>query len=640
MMKTIYISLCKFLFVLSSVVGCALVHAADIEIFPDDSFETAVENLNPGDTLTVHAGTYVDSGRISIAVKGTQNSPVTIQAAAGEQRPLITRDAGDAAQNTINIEGAEFLTISGLEISSNGGDGINMSGNPSYITIEDLIIHDISVGINFRSSMHHITVRRNQIFSTNDTGEGMYVGCNNATCAVSESLIENNWIYNTLAATQGDGIEIKKGSHSNIIRDNVIYDTNYPCILLYGTEGNPRNIVEGNVMWNCGDSGIQVAADSVIRNNIILDGPGNGINSQPHQGATPTNLELTHNTIIGGNPCIRLSDWDNKQGLIFANNAVYCPSGSFAVGGLTGVAVSGNIFEPATGSFPSAGYATGRSESQDFINAAGRNVYPTSDSPLIGAGDPTYATSSDFNGTTRLSSVDAGAYAWTTTTNPGWQVAPGFKDADPAPTLMLDASPTTIEFQGQSSLSWSTTNAVTCEASGDWSGSKPTSGQETVGPLGETSDFGLSCTNADSISVTRNVTITVAQTPTNPPPTLELSASATSVPLNNAAMLAWNSTETSSCLASNAWSGTKSVTGNESTGALSGDATFTLECTGLGGSISRSVTVQVQPETSSANNPTTGTGAITWLNMMLIVAIGLRLPRKTPKISTARGNID
>ena len=165
------------------------------------------------------------------------------------------------AQNTINIEGAEYLTIRGLEISSNGGDGINMSGNPSWITLQDLVIHDISVGINFRSSMHHINVRRNNIYDTNDTGEGMYVGCNNSACSVTDSLIEGNWVHDTLAATQGDGIEIKKGSHSNIIRDNVIHDTNYPCILLYGTDGNPRNIVEGNVMWNCGDSGIQVGVE-------------------------------------------------------------------------------------------------------------------------------------------------------------------------------------------------------------------------------------------------------------------------------------------------------------------------------------------------------------------------------------------
>ena len=66
--------------------------------------------------------------------------------------------------------------------------------------------------------------------------------------------------------------------------------------MLYGTEGNPRNVVEGNAMWNCGDSGIQAAADAVIRNNLIVDCPDNGFNSQDHQGVTPANLEFVHNT--------------------------------------------------------------------------------------------------------------------------------------------------------------------------------------------------------------------------------------------------------------------------------------------------------------------------------------------------------
>jgi len=487
--------------------------AAEIEIFPGESFEASVESLNPGDTLTVHEGTYVDSGRVSIGVTGTSVSPVIIQAAAGEQKPLITRSGGDSVQNTINIEGAEYVTIRGLEISSNGGDGINMSANPAYITLEDLVIHDISVGINFRSSMHHITVRRNHIYATNDTGEGMYVGCNNATCAVSESLIEGNWIHDTMAATQGDGIEIKRGSHSNIIRNNVIHDTNYPCILLYGTEGNPRNVVEGNVMWNCGDSGIQAAADSIIRNNIILEGPDNGFNSQPHQDVSPNNLHFIHNTVVGGDPCVRISGWGNKQGLVFANNAVYCASNSFRVGGLDGVTVSGNVFEPATGSFPANGYEEGRSESADFLDATERDVYPTSDSPLLGVGDPTYATSIDFNGTQRLGSVDAGAYTWTGAQNPGWPIAPGFKDSNPAPTLSIAASPTTVDYQGQSTLNWSTTNALSCEASGAWSGSKPTNGQQVVGPLTATSNYGLACENPDGVSVSRSATVTVRPTP-------------------------------------------------------------------------------------------------------------------------------
>jgi len=114
--------------------------------------------------------------------------------------------------------------------------------------------------------MDHITARRNEIYDTNDTGEGMYIGCNDGTCSVHDSLFENNYIHDTLAAEQGDGIEVKKGSYANIVRDNVIHDTHYPCIIAYGTQGNARNVIERNVVWNCAEAGMQVAADAVIRN--------------------------------------------------------------------------------------------------------------------------------------------------------------------------------------------------------------------------------------------------------------------------------------------------------------------------------------------------------------------------------------
>jgi hypothetical protein len=262
---------------------------------------------------------------------------------------------------------------------------------------------------------------------------------------VTDSLIEGNWIHGTFASTQGDGIEIKRGSHSNVVRDNVIHDTNYPCILLYGTEGNPRNLVERNVMWNCGDSGIQAAADSIIRNNIILWSPDNGFNSQDHQDVTPANLEFVHNTIVGASTCLRLSNWSNKQGLVLANNAVYCESGGYAISGVTGVAVTGNVLLPATSSLPSSGYRVGRSVALDFVDAANRNVYPTPDSVLKDAGSATYATAHDFNCTARTGTPEAGAYTWTGNSNPGWAVAAAFKPACGTSTSP-PAPPTNVRF--------------------------------------------------------------------------------------------------------------------------------------------------------------------------------------------------
>lgn len=591
-------------------------YAATIHLNPGGNFETAVESLAPGDTLVVHAGDYVTTGRISITVRGTAAQPVVIEAAAGEARPHIRRAATAAAQNTINIEGATYLTIRGLEISSNGGDGINMSGNPAFITLENLEIHDIDVGVNFRSSMNNITVRNNHIYRTGadgGTGEGMYIGCNDAACVVRDSLIERNWIHDTRNSTQGDGIEVKLGSYNVIVRDNVIHDTGYPCVLVYGTNGNPVNVVEGNAMWNCGDSGIQAAADAIIRNNLILESPGsNGFNSQPHQAAVPQNLQFVHNTIIGGSPCVRLSSWNGRPGLVFANNAIYCDSDNFVIGGLAGVTVSGNVITPATSAFPSSGYRVGQARGTDLSNVAARNVYPTAASRLIDAGAAQFAAAVDFNGRSRTAAPEAGAYEWVGNANPGWTVAPGFKGAAaavPAPDVTLAANPASVTSGSSTTLSWSSANASGCTASGgigSWPGAKSTSGSMSVGPLSATTTFGLSCTGSGG-TTDRSVVVAVSSAPPPAAPQLTLSASASSVTVGGNASLTWSSTDTTSCTASGSWTGTKAVSGSETVGPINSNATYSLACTGAGGSVNRSVSITATAAPTPpapTNNPT------------------------------------
>jgi hypothetical protein len=511
----------------------APLHAATIELFPGQSFESAVERLAPGDTLIVHAGTYQDAGRVAITVKGTATAPVAIRGATGEARPVIGRRATDPLQNTIDIVGATYLTISGLEITGNsgdGGDGINMSGGPSFITLEDLKIHDISVGVNFRSSMHHITVRRTEIFDTYDTGEGMYIGCHEGDCVVSDSLIEGNYIHHTRNAEQGDGIEIKKASHSNVVRDNVIHDTRYPCIIAYGTAGQPRNVIERNVVWNCDDAGMQIAADAVVRNNIIIPGTGGGLTSQDHAGVTPNNLEFTHNTIVGGSPCLRLSNWSGKTGLVFANNGIYCPNGDYVVSGLAGVTTAGNVFQTTPPSFPSSSYRIGRTAALDLTDAAARNVYPTATSTLLGAAATTWVAPDDFNGTSRNATTDAGAYVRTNTSNPGCAIVAGFKCATaapppppppppaPAPQVSLSANPTSIAYQAASQLAWNSTNATSCTGQGDWSGNKPLTGTQSTGSLTAQKTYTLRCVNGDGVAASSSATVQVAAAPSPPGP--------------------------------------------------------------------------------------------------------------------------
>jgi Right handed beta helix region len=595
-----------------------LVQAATIHLYPTQSFEQAVESLAPGDVLVVHAGDYYGSGRISIMVKGTAEQPVIIRAAENEARPHIRRAGSVAVQNTINIEGATYLTITGLEISSNGGDGINLNSRPSRITLEDLEIHDVDVGINFRSDMDNILVRRNQIHRTgasgSGTGEGMYVGCNYAECVVRDSIIEGNWIHDTRQSTQGDGIEIKLGSHGNVVRDNVIHDTGYPCVLTYGTNGNSPNVIEGNVMWNCGDSGIQTAADARIRNNLIFGGASNAFNSQPHQGAVPSNLQFVHNTIIGGQPCVRLSGWDGQPGLVFANNAIYCAGSGFAVGGLTGVTVAGNVINPATAPFPSGSYRSGGTATDDLVNVQALNAYPTTASKVIDAAQSAYSTTTDFNGTVRSGTPDAGAYEWVGATNPGWSVAAGFKTAaGPAPALDLQANPASIPAGGTSQLTWSAPGATSCTATGGWSGARPVSGAETVRPAASSTTYALNCVGEGGASA-HAVTVNLLEAPS-----VRLNAVPPTVTSGATTRLEWSSNGANGCTATGAWSGARPASGSEQTAALTSNSEFKLECVGAGGSAMTLVNVLVTASASAvAPEPDQGGGGASDLLLALL----------------------
>jgi hypothetical protein len=76
-----------------------------------------------------------------------------------------------------------------------------------------------------------------------------------------------------------------------------------------------------------------------------------------------------------------------------------------------------------------------------------------------------------------------------------------------APTVTLTADPATITSGQSSTLTWSSTGATTCTASGGWAGTKTTSGTQSVSPTGTTT-YTLACTGAGG-TTTRSVTVTV-----------------------------------------------------------------------------------------------------------------------------------
>jgi hypothetical protein len=255
----------------------------------------------------------------------------------------------------------------------------------------------------------------------------------------------------------------------------------------------------------------------------------------------------------------------------------------------------------------SSGYMIG----WDGADGYGANMQPAV-AVAIEAGVPNAQAA--FDRLLNAASFPANGY----NSQPQWDIVPATAAAN-APNISFSASPTSVQAGGNSTLTWSATNATSCTASGGWSGTKATSGSQSVGPINTSTDYVLSCSNATASS-SRSVTVAVA-TPPPPAPTVTLNANPLNVASGGSTQLTWSSTNANSCTASGGWSGTKATSGNQTISNLTNNTMFTLQCTGGGGSAQQSVTVTVTgappaPTVTLSANPTTvGSGqssALTW----------------------------
>lgn len=579
------------------------------EIFPtgettscSEEFENVANSLQPGDELILNDGEYWQSCRRGITVQGTEANPIVIRAADGAT-PILTRPPDDRNDNNIEISG-QWFTMRGL-VFRGGSVGVRFNGGTHHITFEDNEVFNTSNNaINMNSGdTDSFIIRNNHLHDTgvvgsNTEGEGLYIGCHSGNCVASNHLIENNYIHHLRATSTGgnDGIELKYRSHSNIVRGNLIHDTTigqaYPCIFSYG--GGPApNIIENNVVYNCG-SAILVTADTIVRNNVIMTSNNLGIQART-QNPSPVvqNVSIVNNTIFGTFPtCVQLR-WASASNVVFANNAIYCPSSravdasgignalakaNYVSGSLTGVSIDNDAFFAA----PDASSA--------FEDVASENFRLQTGTALIDAGDGTVPDlpSTDHAGDARVigGGIDVGAFEF--------QAGGGA----PPVAVNLTASATSIDSGDRVTLTWSAQNAQSCTAGGDWNGTRPVSGSETTAALTANATFSLTCTGAGgSASDSVNVTVSAPL----PAPTLTLDALPLQVDEGGNTTLRWTSTDAQSCTASGAWSGSRPTSGDEFVTDLTTTSTFALTCSNASGNATRSVTVTVQLDDSDAD---------------------------------------
>ncbi len=374
-----------------------------------DALVKAVASLQPGDQLVIAGGVYSVGRMWDLQVSGTAEAPIWIVA---DKDATVVFTRPDARQNVLNIgqgQAVSYLCLRGIEITG-GSHGLRL-GRCSHVWIDQCHIHhtgNVCLSAN-SADTHHLFLTRNHLHHGAGHAEGMYLGGNNGQHIMSESVIAQNHVHDC-RGEQGDGIEVKQGSWGNLIAENDVHDTNYPCITVYGTAGKPVNIIERNLCRRSADHVMQVQGEAIVRNNILVAASGSAFASTDHQGKT-RDLVVMHNTIVNSGHAFSGGSWNAREGMVLANNVIYSrdKNALHFANGKEGVVITGNVI---VGSGPKEGTSPGRGL-EDFVKLAWdgteTDARPTQGAPFERA-DPKILLETDWAGS-RRGALTSGAVA-------------------------------------------------------------------------------------------------------------------------------------------------------------------------------------------------------------------------------------
>ncbi len=440
--------------ILLSLLLSPVAHALTVTVSPGDDLATITSSLSAGDEIVFGDGVYELESYLSWTGQGTADAPIRLVAADGASPvlELVKNADGEWGSSTIAyLQDAAYFEIVGLHFR--GGDGwdaddAGFSGLGLSETT-DVLLQDIEISrvgrnaLNLDDNNTRLTVQRAHLHDTRD-GDGIDAGCSDASCFLVDSLIDRAWIH----AIGGDrhAIYLRHGSQGNTVRDSVIYDLDYRGIYLGSTEFGDPNELLANAIWDTGSWAVTVYGAARVRNNVIFGAGDGGIyTADPDRGAYE-DVVISYNTVVDtADWAVEARDWTTAPSVVLSSNALCNPLGLAAsvdrdeqdtgVTPLADALISNNVMcglveglsEDGGEVQPGAGWS-------DFVDPAGWDLYPSSDSTLIDAGDPSsgaWVPATDFNGASRPGDApDVGAYEWSQEGNPGWVLQEGFKSLD------------------------------------------------------------------------------------------------------------------------------------------------------------------------------------------------------------------
>ena len=437
------------IFALALLAGPA--RALTVNVSPGDDLASVTASLAAGDEIVFADGVYPVTSTLSWTGAGTQQAPIVLRAATGA-RPIIELNAnkdGNWASEIAYLSDASFVELRGIVFRGGSGwdaDGTSFSGLVLSNT-SDVVLQDVEVSDTGRDSLvlsndnTRLAATRLHLHDTRD-GDGLYAGCGDASCWLSDSVIANAWIHGIRG--QRHALYLAHGAQGNSIVDTVVYDVEYRGLYLGSTESGAPNIVERDAFWQIGNWAMTVYGAARVRNNLVFQA-GAGIYAADPDRGTYSNVVISYNTVVDTDDnALQLEDWTNASGMVLSSNALCNPIGmAVEVGrdaGDTGASVP--FSDARITNNVVCGYVSGLSVDEgqilagdgwgDFLDVPGWSLYPSQDSVLRDAGDPAgeaWVPDVDFNGTPRSGAApDAGAYEWTQADNPGWTLQQSYKD--------------------------------------------------------------------------------------------------------------------------------------------------------------------------------------------------------------------
>jgi hypothetical protein len=221
--------------------------------------------------------------------------------------------------------------------------------------------------------------------------------------------------------------------------------------------------------------------------------------------------------------------------------------------------------------------------------------------------------------TVTITTSGTNTYSLTCTNSVGPAATSSVSLTDVAPaTPALSISSNSIVFGNSATITWSSSTATTCTASGSWSGLLPPNGVEIVTPTaGGSETYSLTCTNAIGTSPAAMVPLTVTVPAPNPP---TLSLGSQSIAAGTSTTITWSSSGATSCTASGSWSGMLATSGMQTlTPTTAGSYVYSLICANsTGPSTASSVTLTV----TAAPAPSGGGGGGGALGLAALLGLG------------------